>query len=147
MQPTGVIWDIDGVLADSELRHQFAEEIAKGDFSWFESRIPHFRAHRWAVETINALAAAGHTILFVTARDQKYRAATVSWLNKTIKTKRYKLMMRVGDGPDADIKRGIYDKTIKDNYKVLMAFDDNQACIQMWRSLGIMALHNTDRGD
>ena len=142
MQPTGIIWDIDGVLADSEIRKQFEEEAANGDFTWFESKIPHFRSHRWAVEMINALAKSGHTILFVTARNETYRAATVSWLNKTIETRSYKLMMREGDGPDSTIKRDIYERKIKDKYKVLAAFDDNKSCITMWRSLGITALHN-----
>ena len=147
MQPTGIIWDIDGVLADSEIRKQFEEEAANGDFTWFERKIPHFRSHRWAIEMINALARAGNTILFVTARDEKYRAATVSWLNKVIETRSYKLMMREGAGEDAEIKRGIYEKKIKDRYKVLAAFDDQKPCIDMWRSLGITALHNKNEID
>jgi hypothetical protein len=143
MQPTGYIWDIDGVLAESEIRSQYEEEMAKGDFTWFENRISHFRAHRWAVESIRCMNT-DHTIIFVTARDEKYRAATVSWIEKNVGIRNFKLIMRIGDGADHDIKMKAYKEKIEGRYRILAAFDDKKECIDMWRSLNIVALHNKD---
>jgi hypothetical protein len=58
--------------------------------------------------------------------------------------KNYMLLMRpVHDLRDSDIvKKDLYNDYVKDNYMVEYAIDDNQANIDMWKSLGIPTLQH-----
>lgn len=140
---TAYIWDIDGVLANSELRDQFQDEVARGDFSWFQARLPSFACMPWAVQMVQALSHY-HTIIFLTARDERYRLLTVGWIERNVGIKNYKLIMRHKAGDDTTIKKELYHDKIEGKYNVLAAIDDKHDICTMWRSLGITALCNTE---
>jgi len=140
---TAYIVDIDGLLSDSEVRTEFEREVENDDFEWFEDRIPNFPANRWAVELVRALAR-DHTILFITARSEKYRHNTVRWLKNHVGVSSYKLLMRHRKGDDIAIKKELYQASVEGRFRVLAAFDDRRCCIEMWRGFGIVALHSTD---
>ena len=46
--------------------------------------------------------------------------------------------------PGPDVKRDTYLKHIKGNYYIQAVFEDNTACVEMWRDLGLMCLQNNN---
>ncbi len=134
---TAIIFDIDGVLAQSEQCHLHKDEVAKGDYSWFREQIPYFEPEKLAKVLINNLAGK-HRILFVTARVEECRKPTEKWLKDNFQFVPYfpfKLFMRPDDNHDADeiLKKSIYHAFIKDKYQVIFAIDDKNKVLTMWR--------------
>lgn len=136
------IVDIDGCLADSELRNLFQKEIQEGDYTWFEQRLPYFKANKEFVRIINALSNT-NTIIFVTARSQKYWGETMAWLRRNITISLPIIYMRPNNDMREDymVKRDLYRKYIKGKFNVIAALDDNQGCIDMWQSEWISTFH------
>lgn len=135
------IFDIDGTVADSEMRHLFTENIARGDWSWFVERIPYFNIIQSNVDILHALKKK-YTIIFVTVRSDTDREVTVKWLE------RYNLY----DGelymrPDKSKRlkdheeKEIHLKKLLETYDIVGAMDDNSECLQMFRRYGIPTLH------
>jgi len=46
--------------------------------------------------------------------------------------------------PDIDVKLGLYATHVSPYYNVAFAIDDRKHIIDLWRSIGIPALHCTD---
>lgn len=142
-----IVWDLDGVVTRGELRDKYAEQIANNDYSWFGDMVAHFKPFEWSTSMIASLST-DFQILFVTARSEEFRLPTVQWIEHYIGIKNYKLLMRESnkapDMSDDELKKSIYYEKIYGKYDVLAAFDDKKENIDMWRSLGITALHNVD---
>jgi len=48
------------------------------------------------------------------------------------------LQLVKGDGrKDAVVKREIFDREIRDNWRIVGVFDDRQQVVRMWRALGL----------
>lgn len=136
------IFDIDGTVADSEMRHLYLENIARGDWSWFTNRIPHFEPIKASVDMLLSLKKLKYKIIFVTVRGEKDREKTIEWL------KRYNLY------DDELYMRPDESKTLKDyeekeihlvnlleRYDIAGAVDDNAQCLLMFRKYGISTFH------
>ena len=134
------ICDIDGCLADSELRDFFKEQIAKGDFSWFEERIPTFPPIESMMRLVFALKNE-HRIIYLTARTDSYRKATIRWLKRFLVWDG-KIFMRPSGNHEKDyiVKEELL-KRILDAYDVVGAIDDNESCIEMYKQYGIPTYH------
>lgn len=84
-------------------------------------------------------------VLFVSGRAEVGREATSLWLEEHtsyVPDGRMSDLFMREDGdyrPDEVIKREIYDRYIRDTFKVLLALDDKPSMVDLWRSLGIPA--------
>lgn len=134
------ICDIDGCLADSELRDFFKEQISKGDYTWFEVKIPDFPPIESMTRLVFALKNE-HRIIYLTARNSSYRKATIKWLKKFLLWDN-KMYMRPDGNRDKDyVIKEILLKQILEKYDVIGAVDDNAECVAMYQSYGIPTYH------
>lgn len=149
-----IIVDIDGCLADSEISHMFEKEIASGKWEWFSNRLDTFEPFSWAKPFIQSLihSPCGLDIIFLTARQVDYMQQTIRWLNKHLNVdasdqKVFMFMRPMGDkSGSAELKKNIYNSSIKKKWDVLFAIDDRPNIIEMWKSLGVpsMLVFNTE---
>jgi predicted kinase len=81
-------------------------------------------------------------LFFISGREEKYRAATQSFIRDKCGTIDFSLYMR-GNGDyrnDAIIKKELYEKWIKDKYNVDFVLDDRDRVVDMWREQGLVCL-------
>ena len=135
---TAYLFDLDGVVVDS-VREDLKLDFAVRDFSRFEAEIPSFDSFEWAVEFIRAVAGKHH-ILFLTARNEAYRADTEVWLEAHLKLKRgqYSMVMRKTEDTrrDTEVKAENLIQAMK-KYEILAAFDDNIDNARLYSYFGI----------
>jgi len=91
------------------------------------------------IAAVRAMHAAGHAIVFCSGRDEVCRAETQAWLELYVAVPYEGLFMRPeGDSrKDAIVKREIFDREIRDRWRVIGVFDDRQQVVRMWRALGL----------
>jgi hypothetical protein len=82
---------------------------------------------------------AGHAIVFCTGRNEWCRDETEAWLDRHVGVPYEGLFMRAdGDSRrDAIVKEEIFERRIRDRWRVVGVFDDRQAVVRMWRALGL----------
>lgn len=138
------LFDIDGTIADLSHRlHHIAGEFddqgmvkPKNWEAFFsecdgDAPIPHMHALLHHLGRQSA-------IVYVTGRSSQCREATINWL------KRYQLpegalyMRKEGDHrPDNTVKGELLDRLLAENFKPIMAFEDRDQVVKMWRGRGI----------
>ena len=118
----------------------FLKTIETDDLDLFYSKIHEYDVNEWCLDMLHALSHK-YTIIFITARGEKYRLATKLDLDMLCDFK-YKLFMRnYGDlRPDYLCKRDVL-LSLLDMYDVTLALDDNLANCKMFQSYGIPTLH------
>lgn len=130
------IFDIDGTLSDCEHRLIYIDgSLGCKDWDLFYSLCGKDKP----IEDVCRIYRELHIdVICVTGRTEKYRAETEQWL-KDNDLPFHDLFMRPdGDHrPDYELKKEIYEKYIKDDYKVLGVFEDRTQVVKMWRSLGL----------
>jgi len=129
------IFDIDGTLSDASHRMHHIQKDPK-DWDAFFDACADDPPHGHIVSL--AVTLAKHTpIIFVSGRAERCRNATASWLA------RYglggQLYMRAdGDhAPDTDIKSAVLDLILAQGNVLIMAFDDRDSVVKMWRERGV----------
>ncbi|MFH9606818.1 AAA family ATPase [Streptomyces sp. NPDC017448] len=135
--PRAVICDLDGTLA-----------LPHGRSPYDTARCGEDRLNRalsnllWSMQIVQDI----HPIM-LTGRDSQYRPQTVEWLRKN-NVPYHRLFMRAaGDRRRDDIvKAELFDRHLRDTYDVLMAFDDRDRVVKLWRAMGIMTAQ-MDYGD
>jgi len=145
------LFDVDGTLLDITHRLKFIQTKPK---DWPAFRDP--RQKNWdepilPVMTIfNALRAAGHGTIIVTARhkdeEEDTRKTLVQWMPGMLdydpEFEDYKIPMYLRSNrdfrKDAIVKAEILDKIHEDGYKPQMVFDDRPAVIAMWHEKGLV---------
>lgn len=140
-----IIVDLDGTLIDNA--HKYYECIShknEFDFRKFMENTIDDKPCEGILEIVNSLWYSPKAVIFLTARHEDYRDVTIKWLNTHIqheKISHYNLYMRNEDEnvPDSDSKRKNLFKILED-YNVLLAIDDRQENIEMFRSLGIKTM-------
>lgn len=126
--PEVVLFDIDGTAAK------------RGDRSPYDmTRVGEDLPNPAVIAAAQAMASAGYPIMFVSGRDETARIDTIEWLAREVAVPYLALHMRAkGDGrSDAEVKREIFDREIRDHYTVVGVFDDREQVVRMWRSLGL----------
>ncbi|MFC3504488.1 AAA family ATPase [Micromonospora krabiensis] len=123
-----VIVDIDGTVALMVARSPFDE-----------SRVHEDRPNAPVIAAVRAMFLTGHDIVFCSGRTDGCREATEKWLMENVGLPYAALHMRAaGDTrKDAVVKRELFDKHIRHEYRVAGVFDDRQQVVDMWRSLGL----------
>jgi phosphoglycolate phosphatase-like HAD superfamily hydrolase len=129
------LFDLDGTLADCTHRLHHIKGSRKNWRAFFaactaDGPIPHMvelARHLMKVETV----------VFVSGRSDEVRDETANWL------KRHRLqgplyMRRAGDRrSDFIVKAELLDRVLADGYEPIMAFDDRDQVVKMWREKGI----------
>lgn len=152
MKNKAIIVDLDGTLIDSpsimQYTNYFDNTIAWD--SWIEAtRYSH--ANHWCMEICKKFYDDGYKLLFLTARTNNplNRDITEQWLTNNLlqnNIKDWELIMRDENDTrmDSEAKLSKYLSEIAPHYNVLFAIDDKKSNIDLWRHLGIAALHCAD---
>lgn len=138
-----VIFDIDGTLANIEHRRHW---VASKPKNW-----PAFNAAMSAdlpnieiVWMLKSFYTSGATIIVASGRSEDDREVTKNWLDNCagIKNMYKKLYMRPSNDyrPDNIIKSEILDKIYHDGFNPIIAVDDRQQVVDMWRDRGLRCL-------
>lgn len=123
--PNALLCDIDGTLAlfDRKAVSAYSRDFTKDTLN----RAVSILLHR-----------ANMTVILLTGRQEKDREQTELWL-KMHDVPYEHLYMRQTDDKRSDyiVKRELYDNHIKDNYNILMVFDDRLQVCRLWYELGL----------
>jgi len=126
--PAAVLVDIDGTVALMGDRSPYAWDRVGSDLP-----------NPAVITAVRAMHAAGNAIVFCSGRDAVCRPETEAWLDLYVGVRYEALFMRPeGDGrKDAVVKREIFDREIRDSWRIVGVFDDRQQVVRMWRALGL----------
>ncbi len=149
-KPKALICDLDGTLSNASHRVHFIERRPKDWNSFFKGQIKD-PVNQWCLDLIQEKANEGVKILFVTARPENQSRSTIEWLHQKTSFKveiGQNLFMRPnGDRrEDVIIKNKIYEDLIKPHFEVVLAVDDKETIIEMWKTHGINACLCTNQG-
>ena len=135
--PTAVLVDIDGTVAVLGARSPYDM-----------TRVGEDTPHRAVIETVRALHAAGHRIVYCSGRSDDAREATEAWLAMNVGVDYDWLHLRkIGDSrPDSVVKAKIFERHLRHAYDIICVLDDRRAVVAMWRSLGL-TVFQVDEGD
>lgn len=139
--------DIDGTIADIGHRLHYIKGNNNDWNSFFEACDKDKRKDD-IYEIIDRIQSSPYNpIIYITGRPERLREKTEAWLN--MNDFWYDLLYMRKDGDyrfDVEVKKEIYDKYIKDSYEVIAVFDDRDAVVELWRSLGLTCLQ-VQKGD
>jgi predicted kinase len=126
--PEAVLVDIDGTVALM---------AGRSPFDW--GRVGEDEPNPAVITAVRAMHAAGHAIVFCSGRDAVCRAETEAWLELYVGVPYEALFMRPeGDSrKDSIVKREIFDREVRDRWRIVGVFDDRQQVVRMWRQLGL----------
>ena len=126
--PEAVLVDIDGTVALMGRR---------SPYDW--RRVGEDEPNPSVITAVRAMHAAGHAIVFCSGRDEVCRAETEAWLDLFVGVRYEALFMRpAGDSrKDSIVKREIFDRQVRDRWRIVGVFDDRQQVVRMWRALGL----------
>lgn len=138
-----VIFDIDGTLANIEHRRHWVSSKPK-NWSAFNAAmsadVPNFEI----VWMLKSFYTSGATIIVASGRSEDDRQVTETWLDNQagIKNMYKKLYMRASKDyrPDNIVKSEILDQMRCDGFEPIMAVDDRQQVVDMWRNRGLRCL-------
>lgn len=133
--PEIVLVDIDGTVALTVSRSPYDM-----------TRVGEDQPNTPVIAAVRAMHAAGYGVVFCSGRDASARAATEVWLARHVAVPYLGLHLRaLGDTrKDAVVKREIYDREVRDRYRVAGVFDDRVQVVQMWRALGLTVFQVAD---
>ena len=143
-----VIFDVDGTLMDIEHRRHFVTQRPK-DFDAFRDPevVMQDTPNKEIFALAKALKDAGNRIIVSTGRNKRQRATTLKQLmmNGLV----FDAMYMRGDTdfrPDNELKKGFLIKMKEDGFNPVMAVDDRQQVVDMFRAEGLRVLQ-VDKGD
>jgi phosphoglycolate phosphatase-like HAD superfamily hydrolase len=130
------VFDIDGTLADCSHRLHHITSGAK-DWRAFFAACDRDEPIYHICELQRVLAYCEPMVL-VSGRSDECRAATEQWLSDNGIRFNALYMRKAGDHrPDDIVKGELLDQALADGWKPLMAFDDRDRVVAMWRERGI----------
>lgn len=142
-----IIVDIDGTLADVEHRvHHVRAE--KKNWRAFNDAMGEDALNIWCAGLIKAMRTQGFEILFVTGRDDNYRAITEAWMHRHgIEYEALFMRHAVDFRGDDEVKKDIYLNQIRGKWDVLFVVDDRMSVVKMWREELNLVCLQCDWGD
>jgi predicted kinase len=140
-----IIVDLDGTLFDCSHRLHHIVGGEKKDWKAFFAGIPDDPLVEPIANIIEAMYFYGHTIILASGRSEDCRYLTEEKLIKH-DIDYEKLYMRASDDfrPDYVVKRELLDQMRADGYNPIIAIDDRQSIVDMWRENGIICLQCRD---
>lgn len=126
-----VLVDIDGTVADHEgVRGHHEYDKVGLDLSNYN-----------VIKIVRAALQAGYTPVFMTGRPEKSRYDTRQWLNRHVTTAGNLFMRQDGDRrADYVVKNELFDEYVRNTYNVVVAFDDRDQVVDMYREMGLTVL-------
>lgn len=135
------LFDIDGTIADLTHRLPHIQKSPKDWDAFFaaceaDAPIPHI------IQLARDLSKQA-TVIFVSGRSDRVRGETERWISKHVwaddHPHRSPLVMRKdGDHrPDNIVKAELLDHILSHGWKPILAFDDRDQVVKMWRERGI----------
>lgn len=135
------LFDIDGTLADISHRLFYIQKEPRDWNAFYDAcsddvPINHIINFALDLKLLNK-------IVFVSGRTDRVRQKTVRWLQRQCLVnghydERNLYMRHDGDHrPDYQVKRELLDRIRADGYEPIMAFDDCDQVVKMWREAGI----------
>jgi len=135
------LFDLDGTLADLSHRLHLIQGEKKDWNAFFEACDSDAPIQHVITLAQTLLASDDIYVLFVSGRSDQVRKKTLAWLNLHVDSHLSDLdiyMRREGDHrPDNIVKGELLDRIIADGYEPIMAFDDRDQVVKMWRERGI----------
>ncbi|MEV6368375.1 AAA family ATPase [Micromonospora musae] len=133
--PEIVLVDIDGTVA---------LHVSRSPYDM--TRVAEDEPNEAVIAAVRAMHAAGYGVVFCSGRDASTRVDTVAWLARHVRVPYLALHLRaVGDArKDSVVKREIYEREVRDRYRVVGVFDDRAQVVRMWRSLGLTVFQVAD---
>src|SRR5258708_3971922 len=132
------IFDIDGTVADISHRLHHIKSTPKDWDSFFarcdaDVPIPHI------IDVAQSLALrTDRCVVYVSGRSDQCRSQTEAWLLAHGLPGRRLYMRKAGDHRDDDVVKGeLLDQLRADDLEPIMAFDDRNHVVRMWRERGI----------
>ncbi|MCP2325147.1 putative kinase [Hamadaea flava] len=127
-RPSAILVDLDGTVA------------LMGDRSPYDvTRVHLDRPNEPVIAAVRAMHAAGHTIVYCSGRTDDGRALTETWLAEHVGVPHAGLYMRAfGDArKDSVVKRELFERHIRTEFRVIAVFDDRNQVVRMWREVGL----------
>ena len=151
-----IIFDIDGTLMNRDHRLHFLEKKRK-DWHSFMSKIDDDTPYQDMQNLLFSIYSDDNNrVIFCSGRTDNYREVTLKQLSGLLKLsetpvsiqKEIVLYMRAeGDRRQDDlVKSDLLDKIRIDGFDPVIAFDDRDKVVKMWRERGLRCLQ-VDRGD
>lgn len=134
--PQSVIYDFHGTLADVQLILPLVYEKRYDDFYEASLSCP---PHESVVLAARHSSRTGYTNLLLTGMPDKYRDGLVRWLDEHDVPVDLLLMRTPEDGFKKDyvIKRRMYLSLLGMGHRVVRAWDDSPAVLDLWEAQGI----------
>ena len=132
-----VLCDIDHTVADATWR----DHMIGGDWDAYHLEAANDLPILAMVNILIALADAGHDIIFITARPEKWRQDTLQWLSKHDIPHNELLMRKESDYRSAPVmKMELAMNRFKDiKSDVLCIFDDRDDVIDAFKKAGVVS--------
>jgi hypothetical protein len=132
------IFDLDGTLADCEHRRHLVEA---GKWDEFYLACDQDKPMDHIVKVASILADACYPIFILSGRSDIAREKTETWLrnlNGSVSCYDRLYMRKHGDyTPDDVLKKQWLDEIRAEGWNVVMAFDDRDKVVAMWRANGV----------
>jgi hypothetical protein len=147
------IFDLDGTLALIEHRRHFVErDRDQQDWPAFFAACGDDVPNKPVIELFDSLRWRGCELWIFSGRSDEVRDLTIAWLlghtNSTLRElgEGQLMMRRAGDyTPDFELKQQWIDAILpEDRARLVMAFDDREQVVQMWRANGICCAQVAD---
>jgi hypothetical protein len=131
------LFDIDGTLADCS--HRIGHITGdKKDWRAFFAACDGDNPIQHIVGLCQTLSDADQEIVYVSGRSDECRELTLEWLARHQLPDAPLYMRKAGDHrPDDLVKGELLDAVIADGWAPVMAFDDRDRVVAMWRARGI----------
>lgn len=131
------IFDIDGTLADLTHRLPHIQKQPK-DWPAFFAACPDDAPIEHVISLARDLFNSGAYIVYVSGRSDEVRDQTRTWLARHGAPGGDIFMRREGDHrPDHQVKVELLQQLRDAGHEPIMAFDDRNAVVKMWREIGV----------
>jgi predicted kinase len=129
-KPYAILVDIDGTLARMN---------GRGPFDW--KRVEEDEPVDTIIELVHNEWANATKVIVMSGRDGSCRPETERWLDKHEIFHDALFMRAAGDmRKDSIVKYELFNKHIRDHYRVRYVLDDRNQVVDMWRALGLTCL-------
>jgi len=138
--PSVAVFDIDGVLAD--VRHRLHHVTARPkDWDAFFGAADDDPPLAEGLSAVETAARAGHTVMYLTGRPERCRAATVAWLTDQGLPTGELFMRADSDRRPARITKVATLNRLARRFEVAAFVDDDAAVVEAVRRAGFTVLH------
>lgn len=141
-----IIVDLDGTLLPHHIKLEKKNATKEEWDALFESTMK-VEPNKWCKDLIYAMMSKtqfgqNYVPIYLTARTERYRKLTLSWLNEYMGSHFFQLHMRPNDdwSKSFDFKKETYLHYIKPFWDVLFTIDDDKLVVQMWKEIGVTCL-------